>query len=381
MAGFFVDKYTMIHENYCRAAFKTLFIATEPNNQVRISSCCINKTGPITSVIDFYNDRYLQRQRQEFQQGIRPNGCSLCWDKEDAGLTSRRIDQGLIRGDEGDPYAVQLFELNYNVSPLCNAKCITCNSSLSSLWAAEDEKFGEVRKNLRSFNQIRHTDIDLFNIDYKDLRLVYFNGGEPFLSQDVNKVLSAIKQQQGSLSQVGLSITTNASIMPKPEDVVLWNECRDVTLTCSLEAVGPAFNYIRYPLEWTEVAHNVQNFYRLFPRLRTVLITPNVGVHNALEYPDLVAWFETLSGPVKYELRAGLTYGYLSLDHASPTVKQLLLDNLGTDSRYQTVRDYIQTSRSDGEDHIWQNHLAWIDRRRNLDWRQSLSKLAQALDK
>lgn len=272
-----------------------------------------------------------------------------------------------------------MFELNYNVSPLCNAKCITCNSSLSSSWAAEDEKFGQVQSNFRSFNQIRHTDIDLFNIDFRSLRLAYFNGGEPFLSQDINKVLSAVKQQQGTLAQLGLSITTNASIMPKPEDVVLWNECRDITIVCSLEAVGPAFNYIRYPLDWDQVSHNVQNFHRIFPRLKTILITPNVGVHNALEYPALVNWFESLDKSANYEIKPGLTYGYLAFDQASESVKQALLDQLGNDPRYQTIRDYIQSSQTAKTDHVWQQHLAWIDQRRNLNWRQSLSKLAQAI--
>lgn len=94
----------MIQENYCRAAFKSLFIATEPNNQVRLSSCCINNTGPLTSVIDFHNDSYLQTQRQQFKQGIRPVGCQLCWNKEDAGLPSRRMGQGVFLPAEGDPY-------------------------------------------------------------------------------------------------------------------------------------------------------------------------------------------------------------------------------------------------------------------------------------
>ena len=368
----------MIQENYCRAAFKSLYIATEPNNQVRLSSCCINDTGLLTSVIDFHNDDYLQKQRQQFLQGVRPAGCKLCWDKEDAGLVSRRMGQGVFLPAEGDPYTTQLFELNYNVSPLCNAKCITCNSSLSSSWAAEDEKFGQVQSNFRSFNQIRHSDIDLNNIDFRHLRLAYFNGGEPFLSQDINKVLAVVKQQQGSLDQLGLSITTNSSIMPKAEDVVLWNECRDITIVCSLEAVGPAFNYIRYPLDWDQVSDNVKNFHRVFPRLKKILITPNVGVHNALEYPDLVNWFETLDTS-KYEIKPGLTYGYLGFDQASKQVQQVLLDKLGADPRYQTIRDYIQTSPSSSTDRVWQDHLAWIDQRRNINWRERLVKLAQAI--
>lgn len=369
----------MIEEIYCRAIFKSLYIVTEPDNQVRLSSCCINKTGPLTSVIDFYKDPHLQEQRQLFQQGIKPAGCQPCWDKEKAGLTSRRMDQGILHPDDVDPYATQLLELNYNVSPLCNAKCITCNSSFSSSWAAEDEQFGEVKTDFRSFNQIRHTDIDLFNIDFKNLRLAYFNGGEPFLSQDINKVLTSVKEQQGTLDRLSLCITTNASVMPKPEDVVLWNECKNITLACSLEAVGTAFEYIRYPLDWNKVSYNVQNFHHIFPKLTNVMITPNVGVHNALEYPDLLDWFEALDETNNFEIKPALTSGQLNFGYASEAVKQALCSNLGDDPRYQKIRDFIQSSGKGGTDQIWQQHLDWIDQRRNLNWRQNLSKLATAI--
>jgi organic radical activating enzyme len=369
----------MIQENYCRDIFKNLYIVTEPDNQVRISSCCINKTGPLTSVIDFHDDLYLQEQRQQFQQGLKPEGCDLCWKKEKAGLTSRRMDQGAYRASDGDPYSTQMFNLTYHVSPLCNAKCITCNSSASSSWAAEDAKFGEVKINVRSFNQIRHTDIDLFSIDFRDLQSIYFNGGEPFLSQDINKVLACVKEQQGTLDRLSLNISTNASIMPSAEDVVLWNECKDINLYCSLEAVGPAFEYIRHPLDWNEVSYNVQNFHYIFPKLTKIMIAPNVGIHNALEYPDLVNWFEKLDKNVNYEIKPSLTYGPLGFAYASESVKEALCSNLGSDTRYQTICNYIQSSNKGGTDRVWQQHLDWIDQRRDLNWRQSLNKLATAI--
>ena len=365
----------MIQENYCRDIFKNLYLVTEPDNQVRISSCCINKTGPLTSVVDFHNDFYLQEQRQQFQQGHKPQGCDLCWKKESAGLTSRRMDQGAYRKNDGDPYATQMFNLTYHVSPLCNAKCITCNSSASSSWAAEDAKFGEVTTSVRNFNQIRHTNIDLFSIDFRDLQSIYFNGGEPFLSQDINKVLVCVKEQQGTLDRLSLNISTNASIMPNAEDVVLWNECKDINLYCSLEAVGKAFEYIRYPLEWAEVSHNVQNFHRIFPKLTKIMIAPNVGIHNALEYPDLVDWFEKLDKTVNYEIKPSLTYGPLGFSYASESAKQALCSYLGDDSRYQKIRDYIQSSDKGGTDRVWKQHLDWIDQRRGLNWRQTFKKL------
>ncbi len=369
----------MIKDNYCRAIYKGLFIALEPDNQARLAACCINKTGPWVDRIDFHNDAYLKQQREEFDQGIASPGCNFCWEKERSGIPSRRQRQ-CPPLDHGDPYRVELTELNYHVSPLCNAKCITCDSSQSSAWAAEDEKFGEIKEIHRSYNRIRKSDIDVFNIDFSRLEMVYFNGGEPFLSSDINRVLGAIKQQQGSLAGVTLGITTNSSIMPRPEDVVLWNECRQVIISCSIEAVGPAFEYIRYPLKWAEVSYNVANFHKLFKNVK-IILTPNMGVHNALEYPKLVEWFESLPPEAQCELKPGLTYGVLNFGAISTVTKYKILDRLPVDPRYQALRDFITGSINGVTDQAWLAHLTQIDQRRNLNWRQSLQGLAEITDK
>ena len=368
----------MILSNYCAAIYKGIFIVKETNNNTRVSSCCINALGPETSIIDFENDPYLVEQRQKFDAGEKPSSCEQCWRLEDMGMNSRR-SRSIKHSPYQDPSKIELIEMHYNVPPLCNAKCITCGSHYSSSWAAEDNKFNIQTITKRSFNQIVKSEPQL-NLDYSKLRQIYFNCGEPFLSTDVSEMLTKIKEQKGTLSDIGLVISTNGSIMPANKDIQLWNECQAITFLCSIEAVGPPFEYIRYPLKWDEVSQNVVNFTKLFTTKFTIMISPNVGIHNVLEYSKLVEWVEQLKTTSKAEvlLRPSMTLGpYLSFEVTSSTLKNCFLQSLPDGPEYETVRKYIANSKNcpDNFKNSWVNWLNEIDRRRDLNWRETFPGL------
>ena len=366
----------MIQSNYCAAIYKGLYVSAEPDNQAKISACCVNQTGPATSVIDFHKNVYLTNQREEFNKGNRPSSCNFCWRKEDAGLSSGR--ERRIANPAEDPYEVELLTMHYNVAPLCNAKCITCGSNWSSAWAAEDEKFNTVGVGFRSFNQIRKSEPE-FNVDFSKLTQVYFNGGEPFLSTDINKILTKVKEQQCSLDKLSLVVNTNCSIMPTKKDVALWNECKSILLICSVEAVGPQFEYIRYPLSWNEVANNVANFGQLFDTPLAINISPNLGVHNALEFPKLVDWFNDLEQDnTIYRLVPELTIGKLSFDTVSADVKAAMLEIIPTGPQFERLRLFIQMSTN--SDNInWIDALNTIDHRRGLSWSKVFPELSRLI--
>jgi molybdenum cofactor biosynthesis enzyme MoaA len=218
------------------------------------------------------------------------------------------------------------------------------------------------------------------NLDYSKLKQIYFNGGEPFLSKDVSEMLTKIKEQKGTLSDIGLVISTNGSIMPASKDIQLWNECQAITFLCSIEAVGPQFEYIRYPLKWDEVSQNLVNFTKLFTTKFTLTLSPNVGIHNVLEYPKLVEWVNQLktTATTEVQLRPSMTFGpKLSFGTSSSTLKNCFLQSLPDGPDYETVRSYIANSKN-GPDSFKNNWVTWLnemDRRRNLNWRETFPGL------
>ena len=211
----------MIKDNYCSAVYKGLYIQKDSDTEFRLAACCVNKPGSPVDVVDFVNNTELKKLRSDFDQGLRPDSCQECWTREDKGIRSPRADKMEWHGDTS-PTAVELATLHYNVPPLCNAKCITCGPDLSSAWAAENTKFYPTIIGNRVFNIIRHAPVEL-KLDLTQLYLVYFNGGEPMLSKDINLVLKEIKLQQGTLDMIHLQINTNCSIWPSEEDIELWS--------------------------------------------------------------------------------------------------------------------------------------------------------------
>ena len=367
----------MTKNNYCESVYKGIYISIESEDQARVGSCCINQTEVKTQVIDFDQNPFLVEQRRAFDQGRRPPSCDNCWRLEDQGLPSRRLN--IKRQEDLDPTKVELIEMHYNVAPICNAKCITCGSHYSSMWAQEDQRFGTLGPQHRPFHEIRQSRPQ-FNLDYTQLRQIYFNGGEPFLSRDVTDILTAVKTQTGSVKDLGLVINTNASVQPTAQDLALWSECRAVTLICSIEATGPEFEYIRYPLEWKTVEHNIRTYPEIFGRRITIQIAPNLGIHNALSYGKLVEWFHSLEHPnCRYRLEPNQTVGSLGFDTVSKGVKAQLRRRLPKGPEFDRLRSMIWATKQ-GQDTEWVGHLDRIDQRRNQNWRATFPELAEILD-
>ena len=372
----------MIKDNYCSAVYKGLYVQKDSDTEFRLAACCVNKPGSLVGVVDFVNNEELKKLRSDFDQGLRPDSCRECWTREDKGIRSPRADKMAWHGDTS-PTAVELATLHYNVPPLCNAKCITCGPDLSSAWAAEIAKLYPNMPGNRVFNIIRHAPVEL-KLDLTQLYLVYFNGGEPMLSKDINLVLNEIKLQQGTLDMIHLQINTNCSIWPSEEDIELWSQCGKISLMCSIEAVGQQFEYIRYPLNWQEVSANVKKFATITPKHHPIMcmLVPNIGIHNVLEYGKLLDWFDTLEndhpGHKTYDINPMLTGGPLALTNASENLKQMMLDSLSNDSRLDVIRKFIQNTESTGDNQSWIEYLEkTIDHRRNLNWRETFPLLSQ----
>jgi hypothetical protein len=372
----------MIKDNYCSAVYKGLYVQKDSDTEFRLAACCVNKPGNLVDVVDFVNNAELKKLRSDFDQGLRPDSCRECWTREDNGIPSSREKKIEWRSDTS-PTAVELTTLHYNVPPLCNAKCITCNPNLSSAWAAEEAKFQPDVAHKRVFNIIRHAPVEL-KLDLTQLQEIYFNGGEPMLSKDINLMLHEIKLQQGTLEHVHLQINTNCSIWPSDEDIELWSQCGTISILCSIEAVGQQFEYIRYPLNWQEVSANVKKFATIMPKQNLIMcmLVPNIGIHNVLEYGKLLDWFDTLQndhpGHRTYNINPMMTGGYLELTNVSKDLKNMILEHLGDDPRLDVIRGFIENTSSAEDNQAWIRYLETkIDSRRNLNWRETFPLLSQ----
>lgn len=362
---------------YCSHIFKNIYIEKQANNTATVSACCINRASEPTSVVNFYHNEYLRDQRRQIANGKKIASCNLCWMQEELGTISNRRLHAI-----GDPYKVELQGVHYNVPPICNAKCIICSSAFSSAWAAEMAKFDDMPAP-RLYAEIKQNTTEL-DLDLSAVNEIYFNGGEPLLSDDMPLMLNKIKQAQGSLQKVTVKFNTNGSISPNQHCLEQWQDAQGLYIFFSIDAVGPAFDYIRYPLLWSDVQQNVLNL--AGKNLLTsgkdyhVSMACTVGVHNVLEVVKLQQWIDKNKPSLPWFKGITVQYchGALGLDHVSAELAQIFDSALPNTYIGNRIRSWLKKCNA-ADNSVWINYLEKLDQRRNLNWQHALPDLADAI--
>ena len=357
-----------------------MYVEKINQDKVKISACCVNTVGPETDAIDFDNDLYLQSQRELVRSRQPVPGCERC-DNTTSSVTLRDNAIEHFKSITVDLDQPTLTKLDWNVDPICNARCIQCSPHFSSAWAAEDAAHGKIM-DVRLTNYTRHNPA-WESVDVSQLTSLYFNGGEPMLSKEPLEFLRKI-DQIGTLSQLNLSFNTNGSIRPSQEFVELAARCKSLVVNFSIDGIGTAFEYIRNPLGWETVEQNIrwwneQNIPAVGFNIAFVL-----GVYNIDIAEDTHNWFSTMRQT--YKKMSGFSiqpcYGNLALDYSSQKLKQVWAEKYtGNGYVHSTIRGMLKKSTSAQDNGLWQQHLKYIDNRRNLDWTTCLPKLHEAWKK
>jgi sulfatase maturation enzyme AslB (radical SAM superfamily) len=374
----------MIEDNpyYCPLIFQGLYVEKVNNNQVKTAACCLNRPGPAVDEIDFEHDTYLQHQRQQVLQQQPPEGCAICYRVDSQGGKSARQ---LAMENFPKSTTLELHKLDYNVDPVCNARCIQCGSYYSSAWAAEDQLYGKA--SVRISNQTLRNNISQ-NVDVSQVNNLYFNGGEPLLSKEPLDILQKI-DQQGNLKKLNLSLNTNGSIRPSDEMINLWKRCSSVVINFSIDATGTAFEYIRNPLSWNTVKENIQWLSEQnIPKI-DIGVAYTIGIHNIDLVESTQDWFREQSKNWKNTAHFYVNpcVGTLALEYASTELKQVWmdlypdLDALPESDWRRLARREMEKPNTAGGNSIWLSHLEMIDQRRNLNWQTSLPGLYSAYKK
>lgn len=276
-------------DNWCPEIYRSVFIDRYNNDHISISPCCqAQRSIEPSDSFDFSNNKFLTTLRQQFSQGKQPKECNSCWVVERLGHKSRR--QSAIEFYNIEPNTqVELNSIDYSATWACNMACIMCSPTNSSLWASEldytNERLTSIGRRFQKDNNI------LDQLDIDQVKKIHFNGGEPFLNNHQTSLLERLEEQD-VLKNTFISYNTNGSIIPSNKIIEYWSRSRLVKLFFSIDAVGDAFEYIRYPGKWNEVERNIQNMRAQLPSNVMFGINLTVGAYNLLELADLWKWFE-----------------------------------------------------------------------------------------
>jgi sulfatase maturation enzyme AslB (radical SAM superfamily) len=239
----------MKQNTFCKALSNAVsFRVPGDSDALTFNPCCLyNDYLP-------FHPTFFKRERDRFinAKTFLP-GCSKCELKEKThGNSLRMVSNNEIPDDAGD----SIYKLEIVLDTTCNAACIQCGDSQSSLWRkelAQDKKIIHIQPEPEIDRKIKTLKE---SIDLNKVKIFHFWGGEPLLTDTHLKFLYEIENP----ADVQINYTTNCSIFPNDSVLKLWEKFKQVKIGLSIDGVGDQFHYIRWPLKWDKATRNLELF-------------------------------------------------------------------------------------------------------------------------
>lgn len=250
----------------------------------------------------FYSDE-MNALRSDMISGVRNPMCNHCWKKDDIGITSPRFNhinqwKGKIDYTNPKPMYFDLKPSNH-----CNLACIFCTASSSDKILKITESLPKEQKpqrwassveNVYKREKIFGSSFDSSVVDYiknniKDLELLKFTGGEPFLSKEVLDILSLVSEIK---PEVEIKITTNGTVIIKDFYKVL-KKMKKTSVKFSIDAVDELYDYIRFPSKWSQFQKRIENAITNLPEV-SFNVNCLISNMNLEQLPKIRNWYKSL---------------------------------------------------------------------------------------
>lgn len=233
------------------------------NVQGHISPCCvfdISKSPadmpPMPQIRDGVQagieSEYMERIRERMNSGERLPECERCYLAEENGVDSHRLTWK--RFDEFINTEPKVRFLETAFSTHCNMACRMCGEAFSSKWKLINNP------GMSPDTSVDNYDIEFYDFDFSEMKIVKVLGGEPLLSKDHDLFLEKLVKKAKNPEEVALMYHTNGSIFPKPRILELWKKVRTVVVALSIDGHGKLNEYLRPGASWKTIERNIEKF-------------------------------------------------------------------------------------------------------------------------
>ena len=259
----------------------------------RVGHCCIQKRDVRVdwNTVDDMNAWYksntwLNSVRKDLTAGIENTACESCWHNERNGKESKRhrVNQQYGSTDQS------IRHLDLRLSNKCNLQCKMCSGGFSDQLVnlAYELKDAGIDNDLLKHIPSQSLEVDTKKLldlvlELPDLQTLRFAGGEPFIMPEVEEFLYKLVEQ--GKTDLEIEFITNCT-SAKTRILAALEKFKHVELMCSIDAVGAALEYQRYPARWETIE---RNFIRMYNSKCTVGLTPAISMltyHNMAEFFD-----------------------------------------------------------------------------------------------
>lgn len=270
--------------------------AINPNGDVK--PCCmsefdytygnLNKTPLLKDIFTGDKANALRKEMLDNTSGL-PKICDKCHVMEASNMPSYRTRSNLKYRDlveklepnaDGTAEFKQVY-IDYRFSNKCNFKCITCGPSLSSSHAVEFKKLG-MKASGGWDGEKAYIEVDSnsflpqFKEFSKDIREIYFAGGEPLITDHHYDILEWLIETQ---QPVDIFYNTNFSELAyKNYDILdMWSKVNgQVDIFASVDGFGEWGRVIRYGFDQQQFEDNAKKVFESS--------IPNVHLHFSITH-------------------------------------------------------------------------------------------------
>jgi hypothetical protein len=362
--------------NFCRFHSKGYRIESNGNNLTYSPCCWYNRK------ISLF-DPHFDTQKNDISkiQNWVPE-CGSCRQIEESGaygdrsprlMSFEKIPDGTI------PDNVPAW-MEITIDTTCNAACIMCGPYHSTTWRKQEIKFG-----FKTPDQVTDpvTPMVWLNVIKNKFPLnfvksISFLGGEPFESSVPQEFLTLLKSTHGSLSDVSVKFSTNASIRPGDQLLDLLAECKSVTLTLSIDGIGERFEYVRYPILWSRIEPNISYMKSLnLPDMHFNIVS-TINALNIYYFDELEHWAQTMFNDESLrQIKPNKSVGTVALAQTPLSLRHLVFSKFGTEHSISKLISNLPVVPID-------NCIKWLDlldSHRKIYWRQVFPEIAPSLEK
>ncbi|MDA9374035.1 twitch domain-containing radical SAM protein [bacterium] len=265
--------------------------------------------------------------------------CNACWSIEKSNSPSLRT----VMNERFKSFDKKIRYIETAFSTHCNLTCRMCNEDFSSKWKQL------INPSIKPDLVIDNFDLDKYDSDLSELRLVKLVGGEPMIDKQHVPFLEKLISKS-SASDIELEYHTNATVSPSKKVIEFWKQFNKVTIIFSIDGVGEVNEILRPPHKWETVVKTIDFFKNITGvnfnfKMHTVISILNIKrLHEVIEfsfnnfgdgaigfdelrYPDHLSLQNTVN---KKELTQFITDHYLPMSSDAQNV----IDFMNQDSKH-----------------------------------------------
>jgi radical SAM protein with 4Fe4S-binding SPASM domain len=287
-------------------AIPWMHLAFEPSGKV--VPCCLTSAhsyfaGDLNkdTIEEIWNSDNMKALRKDMINGIEPKVCDKCFSREKVTGESGRIYQNRdfpevlekipsITLEDGTCTEMEMKYWDFRFSNLCNMKCRSCGPRYSSAWVPDAKKLGytDQEKVWSIENVDDQTNYDFLKDQIKNVKRIYFAGGEPLIMPEHWQILDMLVEE--NRFDVKLSYNTNCLVLTHAKKNIIdyWKQWKFGKLEVwpSIDEIGDRAELIRSGTVWSKVETNLKEL----TKYNNIILRPGIttGAWNVARLPEII---------------------------------------------------------------------------------------------